>query len=82
MQNNLCSSLLETGEYMRALPYCEQAVQLNPGFSTAQNNLGIVYGMLGDSSNAYEAFLKASDAASAHNNLGWVLLQKIRFESG
>ena len=76
VQNNLCSSLLETGEYMRALPYCEKAVQLNSSFSTAQNNLGIVYGMLGDQTKAYEAFLKASDEASAHNNLGWVLLQK------
>ncbi len=76
VQNNLCSSLLETGEYMRAVPYCEQAVQLNPRFSTAQNNLGIVYGMLGDTSRAYDVFLKASDEASAHNNLGWVLLQK------
>jgi tetratricopeptide (TPR) repeat protein len=74
--NNLCSSFLETGEYMRALPHCEKAVQLNPSFSAAQNNLGIVCGMLGDSSKAYEAFLRAGDSASAHNNLGWVLLQR------
>jgi tetratricopeptide (TPR) repeat protein len=76
INNNLCSSFLETGEYQRAVPYCEEAVQINPGFSAAQNNLGIVYGMRGDSSKAYEAFLRAGDEASDHNNLGWVLLQK------
>lgn len=76
VQNNLCSSFLETGEYVKAVSYCEQAVRLNPAFPTAQNNLGIAYGMLGNLTKAYEAFLKASDEASAHNNLGWVLLQK------
>ena len=80
VHNNLCSSFLEVGDYTRALPHCEQAVQLNPGFTVAQNNLGIAYGMLGDVSKAYAAFLKASDEASAHNNLGWVLLQKSELE--
>ncbi|MFN8008937.1 MAG: tetratricopeptide repeat protein [Terriglobia bacterium] len=80
VHNNLCSSFLQVGEYSRALPYCEQAVTLNPTLSAAQNNLGITQGMLGNTLEAYEAFRKAGDEASAHNNLGWVLLQKGNLE--
>ena len=80
VHNNLCSSFLEVGDYSKAFPHCEQAVKLNSSFPAAQNNLGIVYGMLGNESKAYEAFFKVGDEASAHNNLGWVMLQKSDLE--
>ena len=80
VHNNACSSFIRVEEYSKALPHCEQAVQLNPNFAVAQNNLGIVYGMLGDVAKAYEAFLRVSDEASAHNNVGWVLMRKSKLE--
>jgi tetratricopeptide (TPR) repeat protein len=53
-----------------------QALRLNPSSQTARNNLGLVLARKNAARDAVANWQSAGDAASAHNNLAAVLIEK------
>ena len=62
------------GEYERAIKDCNRAIELDPNFSEAYNNRGIVYKLKGDIEQGIEDYATAinldPDFAYAYYNRG------------
>ena len=73
-------------DWLKALKHFKRALELQPEFHEAKNNLGSVYLALGQWSEAAVVFeeltgeLEYSSPALGYNNLGWALFQLRRFE--
>ena len=61
--NNLAALHAATGEYAKARAELEESLRLNPGYATAQENLGDVYAML--AGQAYAQALRLEPGNSA-----------------
>lgn len=68
--------LLKRGDSLQARLYLEEAVKLDNSSVEAHNNLGIALARLGDTDRALREFMAVSDAPTAFNNLGAVLLDQ------
>ena len=81
---NLAVSFYSQRETLRAIQAYQKAIELNPAYIEAYNNLGIIYQELGDFSGAFETYQKAIEInpqyEKAYNNLGILLLFKGRLE--
>ena len=53
-----------------------EALRLNPGSAVAQNNLGLALAGQNATTDAVANWQSAADAATAHNNLAAVLMEK------
>jgi len=64
----------ELGEYKKAIGCFEKAIQINPNYAAAYNNLGNALKELGEYQKAISCYEKAIEInpnhADAHNNLG------------
>jgi tetratricopeptide (TPR) repeat protein len=71
-------------QYDRALPLFERGIEMDPGRSDLQNNLGLVYYKVGRLAEAEARFIKALELdpayAKAHFNLGLVRVAQEDFE--
>ncbi|MGC8792017.1 MAG: tetratricopeptide repeat protein [Bryobacteraceae bacterium] len=76
--NNLGYNLLRQGRIEEARKTLERALALNPKSQAARNNLGLALAAAG--APALEEFRRASDAATAHNNLACALIELGRYE--
>ncbi len=73
--NNLCHAAFMAGEEVRALDECRAALAIDPAFSAARNNLGLIYAAVGRWDEAAAAFLLATpDEATGRYNLGMALM--------
>ncbi|MCS7315197.1 MAG: tetratricopeptide repeat protein [Bryobacterales bacterium] len=77
LYNNLGYNLLKQGKHQEARKALERALELNPDSRAARNNLGLVLAATG--SGAFEAFRRAGDPATAHNNLACALIEQGRY---
>lgn len=68
--------LLRRGDFLQARLYLEEAVAIDNSSVEAHNNLGIALARLGESDRALREFMAVSDASTAFNNLGAVLLEQ------
>ena len=62
------------GDFEKARPYLERAVEIDGSIAQARNNLGIVLAHFGEREGALQHFMAANEPAAAHNNLGVALL--------
>jgi tetratricopeptide (TPR) repeat protein len=78
--NNLCKAYLENGRPLAAVPYCQRAIELRPGFVFAHNNLGRAYLKLGRTDMAIDHFIASLNIdplyIRAHNNLAAAYIEK------
>jgi superkiller protein 3 len=81
---NLAVSLSNQRETLRAIQAYQKAIELNPAYVEAYNNLGIIYQEAGDLDRALQVYRKATEInpqyEKAYNNLGILLLLKGRLE--
>lgn len=77
--SNACYLEYRLGQFEQARRRCEEAVKVDPGLTTAHNNLGLVHAAAGDLKGGREAFMAAGDIANAYYNLGIVLLSSARY---
>jgi tetratricopeptide (TPR) repeat protein len=81
---NLAVSLSNQRETLRAIQAYQKAIELNPAYVEAYNNLGIIYQETGDLDRAFQVYQKATEInpqyEKAYNNLGILLLLKGRLE--
>ncbi|HYE21549.1 MAG TPA: tetratricopeptide repeat protein [Tepidisphaeraceae bacterium] len=75
-QNDLAFDLIGKGKYLEALPLLERAINADPYYGPAHNNLGIVYYHTDSLANAGRSFETAlrnmPNQPDARNNLGLV----------
>jgi Flp pilus assembly protein TadD len=76
LHNNLGYNLLMQNHLDDAEKEFHQALALNPSSATARNNLGLVLARRDASRDAVANWQTAGDAATAHNNLAVVLIEK------
>jgi Flp pilus assembly protein TadD len=74
LHNNLGYNLLLQGRNAEAVQALKQALALEPASALARSNLGIA--VAERPAEAVDAFASVTDPASAHNNLGAVLLER------
>jgi Tfp pilus assembly protein PilF len=78
-----CMARQKKGDLKGAIAHYEKAVDIDPHFYPALNNLGAVYERLGDHRRAEEVLLKAlainSDDGQSHINLGHVFYEEGRY---
>jgi Flp pilus assembly protein TadD len=71
-------------EFSKAIQAYQKAIELDPNYVEAYNNLGIIYQMMGDVDRAFGAYQKATEISpryeKGYNNLGILLLLKGRYE--
>ena len=81
---NLAVSLSNQRETLRAIQAYQKAIELNPTYIEAYNNLGIIYQETGDLDRALQVYQKATEInpqyEKAYNNMGILLLLKGRLE--
>jgi Flp pilus assembly protein TadD len=76
LHNNLGYNLLMQKKNEEAAGEFQEALKLNPGSQMARNNLGIVLAQSNDPTKAVANWQSTSDAATAHNNLAAVWIEK------
>jgi Flp pilus assembly protein TadD len=76
LRNNLGYNLLMQKRYADAAGEFQQALKLNPNSEIARNNLGMAQAAQESSKLAVASFQTGTDAATAHNNLAAVLMEK------
>lgn len=76
LHNNLGYNLLMQNKYGSAAMEFSEALRLNPASEVARNNLGMALAQQNANQQAVESWQSTTDAASAHNNLAAVLIQK------
>jgi Flp pilus assembly protein TadD len=76
LHNNLGYNLLMQKKYADAAGEFREALNLDPRSAVARNNLGLALANLGEADQAVANWQSASDAATAHNNLAAVLMEK------
>jgi Flp pilus assembly protein TadD len=74
--NNLCYLSFLKGRSEQAISECSTAVEDDPQFGAALNNLALTYAALGDDDRAFELFSRGSDEATARFNVGVVRLAR------
>ena len=79
LHNNLGYNLLLQKKYESAAEEFRQALKLNPHSDLARNNLGVALANLDQTEQALANWQAASDAATAHNNLAAVLIEKGKY---
>jgi Flp pilus assembly protein TadD len=79
LHNNLGYNLLMQQEYPEAAVEFYRALVLNSHSDVARNNLGLALANMDRPDQALAAWQAASDAATAHNNLAAVLIEKGRY---
>jgi tetratricopeptide (TPR) repeat protein len=71
-------------EFSKAIQAYQKAIELDPTYVEAYNNLGITYQMIGESDKAFEVYERATKInpkyEKGYNNLGTLLLLKDRYE--
>jgi len=71
------------GDPSRAVEELEKAIKLDPAFSSAHGDLGVLYAQLGrlqdGESEIRQAIVLDPYASFTHSNLGWVLFQQHSF---
>jgi Flp pilus assembly protein TadD len=76
LHNNLGYNLLMQKKYAEAAGEFREALKLNSHSAVARNNLGLALANLGETEQAVAEWQSASDAATAHNNLAAVFMEK------
>jgi tetratricopeptide (TPR) repeat protein len=76
LHNNLGYNLLMQKKNEEAAREFREALRLNPGSPVARNNLGLALAGQNATTDAVASFQSAADAATAHNNLAAVLMEK------
>ncbi len=76
LHNNLGYNLLMQKKSAEAAVEFREALKLNPRSQVAQNNLGLALANQNASGEAVAHWQSAADAATAHNNLAAVLIEK------
>lgn len=76
LHNNLGYNLLMQKKYQPAADEFREALKLNARSALARNNLGVALANLGQADQALASWQAASDAATAHNNLAAVYIEK------
>ena len=79
LHNNLGYNLLLQKKYQPAAGEFREALKLNPHSDFARNNLGVALANLDQIDEALSNWQAASDAATAHNNLAAVFIEKERY---
>ena len=81
---NLAVSFSNQRETLRAIQSYQKAIELNPAYVEAYNNLGIIYQEAGDLDKAFQIYQKVTEInpqyEKAYNNLGIILHLKGRLE--
>jgi len=70
---NLCYTAFQSADTTSALASCRRAIDLEPGLTTAHNDLGLVYAARGELEAAAAEFALAGDDAAREFNVGIVL---------
>ncbi len=76
LHNNLGYNLLMQKKASEAAQEFREALRLNPASQLARNNLGTALASQDDKGEALANWQSATDAATAHNNLAAVLIEK------
>jgi tetratricopeptide (TPR) repeat protein len=76
LHNNLGYNLLMQKKNAEAAAEFREALKLNPGSQLARNNLGLALANQNAAGEAVASFQSAADAATAHNNLAAVWIEK------
>jgi len=76
LHNNLGYNLLMQKKNVEATREFREALRLNPGSPVARNNLGLALASQNATTDAVASFQSAADAATAHNNLAAVFMEK------
>lgn len=76
LHNNLGYNLLRQHKNADAAAEFREALRLNPASQFARNNLGMALAGENQTAEAVASFQSAADAATAHNNLAAVLMEK------
>jgi len=76
LHNNLGYNLLMQKKYEEAAGEFREALRLNPASPLARNNLGLALASQNATTDAVASFQSAADAATAHNNLAALLMEK------
>jgi type IV pilus assembly protein PilF len=83
---DLAGAYFTRGQYRTALDELRKAIQADPRFGPAYNIYGLVYMELAEDRLAEENFRKAielgRDDSEAHNNFGWFLCTRGRYDQG
>ena len=83
---NLAEAYFQRSQYKVALDELRKAIQADPRFGPAYNIYGLVYMELAEDRLAEENFRKAIDLdrddSEAHNNFGWFLCTRGRYDEG
>jgi type IV pilus assembly protein PilF len=83
---DLAGAYFTRGQYKVALDELRKAIQADPRFGPAYNIYGLVYMELAEDKLAEENFRKAIDLdrddSEAHNNFGWFLCTRGRYDEG
>ena len=74
MLNDRGISCYLNGEYEKSVESLTSALRIDPTNTRTYNNLGLAFVGLGKYEEAFEAFKKGKDEASAHNNIGYVYM--------
>ncbi|HEY2014880.1 MAG TPA: tetratricopeptide repeat protein, partial [Bryobacteraceae bacterium] len=76
LHNNLGYNLLMQQKNEAAAAEFREALKLNPQSQVARNNLGLALASQNATTDAVASFQSGADAATAHNNLAAVLIEK------
>lgn len=79
LHNNLGYNLLKQNKYAEATAEFRAALQTNPASAEARNNLGVALASQNQIAEALAVWQSGTDAATAHNNLAAVLMEKGNF---
>jgi Flp pilus assembly protein TadD len=79
LHNNLGYNLLMQKKYSEATEEFRAALRINPASAEARNNLGVALANQDQKAEALSVWQSGSDAATAHNNLAAVLMEKGNF---
>lgn len=83
---DLAAGYFVRGEYKIVLEELRKAIQVEPRFGPAYNLYGLVYMELGEDGLAEDNFRRALSLApadsEAHNNFGWYLCTRKRYDEG
>ena len=81
---NKATELMHKSEYKEAIVFLKKAIELNPEFSEAHYNLGIVYERMGKHKDAIKMLKRtielSPEDANAYYALGYAYYQKRKYE--
>lgn len=84
IRTELAAQYFLRGQYAIALQDLDEALKADPNYAPAYNVLGLVYSGLGEDAKAEASFKRAialkRNYPEAHNNYGWFLCQRGRYD--